>query len=264
MAREKLDFGKFSDEEIRKIKLDVEKEMKAKRKEVIDRVVRVMGLLASVYIYVLIFSSTTGLTFFGYFYAGRPGYETPENLWLPVLQTADIYKFLMGGAYPGLAIILLSFVQIGLGATLGILIATYIKDTIGVVRSFFGIGKSIVKNAAEGVREGVSEDNPGGKKSLFGFTKLDSKEAVKKEKTKKEPKPMVEKPVDPINKLTPEQAELVLSGKARISDFVKEEQPVVSIVPQTTVATQEIRSESSNESQSVLQQRTAKKSLFDK
>jgi hypothetical protein len=227
MAREKIDFNKFNEDEIRKIKLDVEKEIKAKRKEVIDRVVRVMGLMASVYIYVLIFSSTTALTFFGYFYSARESYQTPEELWIPILATADIYKFLMGGAYPGLAIILLSFVQVGLGATLGVLIATYIKDTIGVVRSFFGIGKSIVKNAAEGVKEGVTEDMPEGmKKSLFGMFKPEVKETAKKDKIKKEAKPVVEKPVTAIDKLTSEQAELVLSGKAKISDFVKEETQV--------------------------------------
>jgi hypothetical protein len=258
MAREKLDLNRLGEEEIRKIKLDVEREMRAKRKEVIDRVVRVMGLLASVYIYVLIFSSTTSLTFFGYFYSGRAAYQSPEELWLPILQTADIYKFLMGGAYPGLAIILLSFVQIGLGATLGVLIATYIKDTIGVIRSFFGIGKSIVKNAAEGVKEGVTEDMPEGvKKTLFGFAqKSDDKENAKKDKPKKEIKPVVEKPVNPIDRLTPEQAELVLSGKSKISDFVKEEPVVATPVQPTVVQTQE--------QPKPAQPQLTRKSLFDK
>jgi hypothetical protein len=186
---EKKEINKFNKDEITQIKNEFEREMRAKRKEVVDRVVRVLGLLAAVYIYVLIFSSTTALTFFGYFYSSREGYQSPEELWLPVLQTADIYKFLMGGPYPGLAIILLSFVQIGLGATLGVLIAIYIKDMIGVIRSFFGIGKDIIVNARESVKEGVEDMIPKGKL----FSEEETKVSVKTEK--KTAKKNEEKPV---------------------------------------------------------------------
>jgi hypothetical protein len=186
---EKKEINKFNKDEITQIKNEFEREMRAKRKEVVDRVVRVLGLLAAVYIYVLIFSSTTALTFFGYFYSSREGYQSPEELWLPVLQTADIYKFLMGGPYPGLAIILLSFVQIGLGATLGVLIAIYIKDMIGVIRSFFGIGKDIIINASESVKEGVEDMIPKGKL----FSEEETKVSVKTEK--KTAKKNEEKPV---------------------------------------------------------------------
>ena len=191
---DKREISKINEEEIVRIKKQFEREMRARRKEVIDRVIRVMGLLASVYIYILIFSSTTALTVFGYLYSGREGYQSPEQLWIPVLQTADIYKFLMGGAYPGLAIMLLSIVQIGLGATLGVLIAVYIKDMIGVIRSFFGIGKDILVNAKEGVKESVEDIIPKGKLFADSETPEAAKDDKKKDKKEKKQEVKVEQP----------------------------------------------------------------------
>jgi hypothetical protein len=185
MARERTDFNKMNDDEIRRLRDQVLKEEKERRKEVIDRAIRVVGLLASVYIYILIFSSTTALTLFGYLYSGRPGYQTPEELWTMVLQTADIYKFFMGGPYPGLAITLLTIVQLGLGITLGVLIATYIRDMVRFIRSFFGIGKNIISNAVEGAKEGVEGIVPS-KKSLFNEDSSNQVEETKVKETLQE------------------------------------------------------------------------------
>jgi len=190
MAKERID---FNEGELLKLKAQVLKEEKERRKEVIDRGIRVVGLLASVYVYILIFSSTTALTLFGYLYSGRAGYQTPEELWTLVLQTADIYKFFMGGPYPGLAITLLTIVQVGLGITLGVLIATYIRDMVRFIRSFFGIGKNIIANAVEGAKEGVDGIIPNNKKSLFGdnasLTSVDVpkiKETLQQKRVRKE------------------------------------------------------------------------------
>jgi hypothetical protein len=169
------------------------------------------------------------LTIFGWVF--NNGID-PREAWRAMDTENNLFRFggnslyaILTGGDPTIAVWLTTGIQVALGTLLAVLVSIYVRDVIGVVKSFFGIGKNIIVDTAEGVKEGAEEllglDGSKKRKKLFGNeteTEVKKPVAVKKETPAKPSKPK-----DPIEQLTPEQADLVLAGKAKVSDFVKEE-----------------------------------------
>ena len=82
----------------------------------------------------------------------------------------------------------MTLIQIGLGVAVAFLYAYYVRDFIGVVKSIFGLGKDIVGELRETVKESVASIGPDGKKSIFGVSKKDGTEKAKPKKLSKEEK----------------------------------------------------------------------------
>jgi hypothetical protein len=212
------------------LKEEVRREEKAKRKAIVDQVLRILGLVMATMIFLISFSMFAPLTIFGWVF--NFGID-PREAWRAMDTTDNLFRFggeslyaILTGGDPTIAVWLATAIQVALGTLLAILISIYVRDVIGVVKSFFGIGKNIIVDTAEGVKEGAEEllglDGKK-KKKLFGDSETETKKPVV---TKKETSAKPAKPKDPIEQLTPEQADLVLAGKAKVSDFVKEEAPV--------------------------------------
>jgi hypothetical protein len=212
------------------LKEEVRKEEKAKRKAIVDQVLRILGLVMATMIFLISFSMFAPLTIFGWIF--NNGID-PRIAWKAMDIQDNIFRFggdslyaILTGGDPTIAVWLTSAIQIALGTLLAVLISIYVKDVIGVIKNFLGIGKNIVVDTAEGVKEGAEElFNVNKKKTLFEQPEVQTKKSgpVKKEVPTK---PVKAK--DPIEQLTPEQADLVLAGKAKVSDFVKEETVVES------------------------------------
>jgi hypothetical protein len=232
------------------LKEEVRKEEKAKRKAIVDQVLRILGLVMATMIFLISFSMFAPLTIFGWIFNNgidpRIAWEamdTQNNLF--VFGGDSLYAILTGGD-PTIAVWLASAIQIALGTLLAVLISIYVKDVIGVIKNFLGIGKNIVVDTAEGVKEGAEElFNVNKKKTLFEQPETQVKKIIP---VKKQP---TLKPKDPIEQLTPEQADLVLAGKAKVSDFVKEE-TVVQSSESITAETKPVQAEVNT-----------RKSLFD-
>lgn len=168
--------------EIIELENKIRREEKLRRKAVVDQILRFLGLILATIIFLITFSMNAPLTFFGPLF----GSNSPADVWKSgdlavVFQQGSLY-FSFIGPDPTMAITLMTLIQIGLGVALAFLYAYYVRDFIGVVKSIFGLGKDIVNELGETVKESVATIGPDGKKSLFGGSK---KEDSKKEQTKK-------------------------------------------------------------------------------
>jgi hypothetical protein len=228
------------------LKEEVRKEEKAKRKAIVDQVLRILGLVMATMIFLISFSMFAPLTIFGWIF--NNGID-PRIAWRAMDTQDNIFRFggdslyaILTGGDPTIAVWLASAIQIALGTLLAVLISIYVKDVIGVVKNFLGIGKNIVVDTAEGVKEGAEEllGFNKGKKTLFSEPEVQTK---KSGPVKKEAPVKAVKPKDPIEQLTPEQADLVLAGKAKVSDFVVKEETVVESSESNTSETKPAQAE---------------------
>jgi len=176
------------------LKEEVRKEEKAKRKAIVDQVLRILGLVMATMIFLISFSMFAPLTIFGWIF--NDGID-PRDAWRAMDIQDNIFRFggdslyaILTGGDPTIAVWLTSAIQISLGTLLAVLISIYVKDVIGVVKNFLGIGKNIVVDTAEGVKEGAEEllGFNKGKKTLFESATTDSKtdKPVKKTKIEKQ------------------------------------------------------------------------------
>jgi hypothetical protein len=248
--KEDLDLLLTRDEELKE---EVRREEKAKRKAIVDQVLRILGLVMASMIFLISFSMFAPLTIFGPLFNG--GID-PRDAWRAMDTNDNLFRFggnslyaILTGGDPTIAVWLTTAIQVSLGTLLAVLISIYVKDVIGVIKNFFGIGKNIIVDTAEGVKEGAEElFSNNKKKTLFSEPEVQTKKSVP---ARKEAPIKAVKPKDPIEQLTPEQADLVLAGKAKVSDFVKEE-----IVVQPSEGT-------ASEGQSAQAEVNPRKSLFD-
>jgi hypothetical protein len=232
------------------LKEEVRKEEKAKRKAIVDQVLRILGLIMASMIFLISFSMFAPLTIFGRIF--NDGID-PRDAWRAMDENNNLFRFggnslyaILTGGDPTIAVWLTTGIQVALGTLLAVLISIYVRDVIGVIKNFFGIGKNIIVDTAEGVKEGAEElFNVNKRKTLFEQPEPQVKKTVP---VKKQP---ALKPKDPIEQLTPEQADLVLAGKAKVSDFVKEETVVESSESVTS------------ETKSAQVEANTRKSLFD-
>jgi hypothetical protein len=195
MAKEK----RLEDLELKEIEERVRREERLRKKAIVDQVLRVLGLVLATIIFLITFSMNAPLTYF----AGFFGYGDPELVWKPLESTeglARIFIDLKGlgladsnslyynfiGPSPVMAIWLMTLIQIGLGVALGLLFSYYIRDLIGVIKSVFGLGKEIVDELKETVKENAVIIDKDGKKSLFGLGSKEKNEKETKKKVKNE------------------------------------------------------------------------------
>ncbi len=233
---------KLLDIEIFEIEKEALRKDKLRRKAVIDQVLRFLGLVLAFMIFLITFSMTVGLTLFGYIFGLNPYTIWAEGLPF-VFQSGSIYYALIGPDQT-VAVLLMTFIQITLGAALGILVSYYIKDLFGIIKSILRLAKDTVIEGATNVKDGVVDIVVSDDKKLFPE---EDKKVVKEEKKKKE-KPVVEvKPVQPAIK--EEDLDKLLTDP--------------NYKPAPTVVTVQPTSNSGvTPAQQVLQQAT-KKSLFD-
>jgi len=161
----------------------IRREEKLRKKAIVDQVLRFLGLILATIIFLITFSMNAPLTYFGPLF----GASSPANVWKSgdlavVFEQGSLY-FSFIGPDPTMAITLMTLIQVGLGVALSFLYAYYVRDFIGVIKSIFGLGKDIVNELGDTMKESVSTVGPDGKRTLFGITKKDDKkEDVKKNK----------------------------------------------------------------------------------
>jgi hypothetical protein len=232
---------KLSDLEIFEIEKEALRKDKLRKKAVIDQVLRFLGLLLASMIFLITFSMTVGLTLFGYIFGLNPYTVWAEGLPF-VFQSGSIYYAFIGPDQT-VAVLLMTFIQITLGAALGILVSYYIKDLFGIIKSILRLAKDTVIEGATNVKDGVVDIVVLDDKKLFPE---EDKKIVKEEKKKKEKQQTVEvKPVQPA--VNEEDLDKLLTD------------PNYKPAP-TVVTTQP--NPNATPAQQVLQQAT-KKSLFD-
>jgi organic radical activating enzyme len=174
------------------LKEEVRKEEKAKRKAVVDQVLRILGLVMASMIFLISFSMFAPLTIFGPIFNG--GIDA-KDAWRSMDTNDNLFRFggdslyaILTGGDPTIAVWLTTGIQVALGTLLAVLISIYVRDVIGVIKNFFGIGKNIIVDTAEGVKEGAEELFSSKKKTLFeaaAESKAD-KPVVKKSKIEKQ------------------------------------------------------------------------------
>jgi hypothetical protein len=184
MAKKEID---FKAPEIVELENKIRREEKLRRKAIVDQVLRFLGLILATFIFFVTLSVFAPLTLF----AGLFGYGEAKDAWramdvngnLFVFGGDSIYAAITGGD-PTIAVWLTTLIQIGLGVGVGFLFAYYVRDVLGVARSFFGIGKVLISELRETVVENVSTVGPDGKKTLFGSKKEDPKKDNSKKPSK--------------------------------------------------------------------------------
>ncbi len=179
MARKDIDFNA---PEIVELENKIRREEKLRRKAIVDQVLRFLGLILATIIFLITFSMNAPLTLF----SGMFGYGDATEVWksgglATIFEPGTIYYSFIGPD-PTMAVLLMTLIQIGLGVAVAFLYAYYVRDFIGVVKSIFGLGKDIVGELRETVKESVASIGPDGKKSIFGIAKKDDQ---KKDQTKK-------------------------------------------------------------------------------
>ncbi len=219
MARKDIDFNA---PEIVELENKIRREEKLRRKAIVDQVLRFLGLILATIIFLITFSMNAPLTLF----SGMFGYGDATEVWksgglATIFEPGTIYYSFIGPD-PTMAVLLMTLIQIGLGVAVAFLYAYYVRDFIGVVKSIFGLGKDIVSELGETVKESVATVGPDGKKTLFGLGKKEDQKKDQPKKLSKEEKIKAE-----LQKLTGE-------GNPQSTPVSNEAaQPAVQPAPQT-------------------------------
>jgi len=241
----KKDLSEMTKDEL--LKEQILREERAKKKAITDQILRFIGVLTSIFMFIMIFSQLSLISWFS-FVNGQA--DTGINFWVNLFeseagQNSIAYKvFYNTQGAASFAATVMTLIQISLAIVVGFLIAYYIKDAIGVIKSIFKLGKDITHELGVGLKEGVQDLGVviPKKKSLFNEEEpkveavpekkrgRKSKEEIEKEKAKKTLESLgvpVEpvKAIDPLDALTTEQQDAVLQGKAKIQDFIKSTEP---------------------------------------
>jgi hypothetical protein len=220
-----LDKKKLTPEEILEIEREALRKDKLKRKAVIDQVLRFLGLILASMIFLITFSMNVGLTLFGYIFGIDPYAVWSEGLPF-VFERGSIY-FALIGPDQSIAVLLMTFIQISLGALLVILVSYYIRDLFGIINSILRLTKDTAKEAASGVKDGVLDIVVSDEKKLFPE---ETKKTAKEDKKKKE-KPVEVKPAEPVVK--EEDLDKLLTDPAYKPAEVKPAEPVAQ--PQSQI-----------------------------
>jgi hypothetical protein len=175
---------KLTDLEILEIEKEALRKDKLRRKAVIDQVLRFLGLILAGMIFLITFSMTVGLTLFGYPFGLDP-YQVWQNGLPFVFQSGSLYYAFIGPDQT-VAILLMTFIQITLGASLAILVSYYVKDLFGVIKQILNLGKDIVVEGVTNIKDGMV-DIVTNKEEKKLFPEEDKKPAKEEKKKKEKP-----------------------------------------------------------------------------
>lgn len=157
--------------ELEKLELEnkIRHEQKMKDKAIADQVLRFIGVLTSIFLFIVVFSMISHLTVFSFVNGGRSAILN----WDAIIQRGSIvHNMFWGGkmimvdgvetyieVYNAavFSIVMMTMIQVALAVLLGFLIAYYIRDAIGVVKNILKLGKDITVELATSVKESVTE-----------------------------------------------------------------------------------------------------------
>ena len=224
---------------------DYERERSKKIQEVWNQVLRVLGLGVFVFLVVFTVYAFGVLTINSDLNTGETGADAGAfDIWVThvddnILQTLPFTRGLLVG--------IIWVILVGVVAGSIYLVAFSIRDLIGVIKNLINFGKKTVTNIGDtagyslGQEIGLDIDKIRARMGKdLGLPepevkKPEAKKPAPKKKRATPKKKKVEKPVeeDPFSHLTPEQADLILSGKAKVEDFIVKTDKVETVEPVT-------------------------------